>query len=463
METVDLSFIHWVFLAGILVVIACMILRRDVVLPSIVGIFLIGILYHGSLVGAIQTIFKAFLLAGEELFSIMLVISLMVAMLLSMRALGADQQMIAPIKRLMLTPWVAFWILGLIMYVAATFFWPTPAIALVGTLLIPIAMKVGLPAIAAAVAVNLFGHGMALSGDLVIQGATSLTAASANVDPADILPYTALFSLVTGVVAVTAAFFILRRDLKKGKIRPGKAPQELEAKVKSSRRPRLAGWMAILVPVILVSIVLTMYMQGIRGGEATALLGGTAAALLILLTVVQAGKDSFEAIVGHLREGLLFAIKIFTPVIPIAGYFFMGSPRYAPEILGEGATGYLFDLGSALAQALPLDAVALSIGIVLVGILTGLDGSGFSGLPLVGSLSAAIGGPAGVDVHVLASLGQIAAIWAGGGTLTAWAFGLAADAGIAGVKPADVVRKNFIPVMLGLGTVTIVAMAILIL
>jgi hypothetical protein len=118
----------------------------------------------------------------------------------------------------------------------------------------------------------------------------------------------------------------------------------------------------------------------------------------------------------------LFSIKIFAPVIPIAGFFYLGSPKIAPLTLGQGAPGYLFDLGSALAATLPLGKIPLAFGMTLVGVITGLDGSGFSGLPLTGSLAAALGNPIGLDVSVLAALAQVGAIFSGGGCLTAWAF-----------------------------------------
>ncbi|MCD8509127.1 MAG: hypothetical protein LRY73_04065 [Bacillus sp. (in: Bacteria)] len=105
--------------------------------------------------------------------------------------------------------------------------------------------------------------------------------------------------------------------------------------------------------------------------------------------------------------------------------------------------------------------ITIVVGIVIIALLAGMDGSGFSGLPLVGALSAGIGGAAGLDVAVLASIGQVATIFAGGGTLAAWAFGVAADAGIAGVKPADLVRQNFIPVMAGLFVATIIAILLI--
>ena len=51
---------------------------------------------------------------------------------------------------------------------------------------------------------------------------------------------------------------------------------------------------------------------------------------------------------------------------------------------------------------------------------------------------------------VVAGLGQVSAIFTGGGTLVAWAFGACADAGIAGVGPAQLVRRNFFPVCTGI-------------
>src|SRR3712207_8636638 len=53
-------------------------------------------------------------------------------------------------------------------WVLSLFFWPTPALALVGALLIPAAVRAGLPAIGAAMAAALAGQGMALSSDYVI-------------------------------------------------------------------------------------------------------------------------------------------------------------------------------------------------------------------------------------------------------------------------------------------------------
>jgi hypothetical protein len=130
-------------------------------------------------------------------------------------------------------------------------------------------------------------------------------------------------------------------------------------------------------------------------------------------------------------------------------------------ILGEGAPGLLFDIGEALAQVLPLNKIALGFGNMIVGIITGLDGSGFSGIPLVGGLARALGGPIKAHVPTLAAIGQVAAVWSGGGTIVAWCFGLAATAGVAGVSPLELARKNFMPVMCGLIVATIVGIVIM--
>ncbi|KAB2951376.1 hypothetical protein F9B85_12405 [Heliorestis acidaminivorans] len=465
----ELTILHWIYLLVVLWVVGSMIFRRDVVVPCIVGIFLIGWVFaEYQLVGAAQTVFRALETAGTELFDIMLVIALMVSMLKALQSIGSDVLMVAPAKRFMTKPTVAFITLAAVMYIAATFFWPTPAVALVGTILIPVAISAGLAPMAAAMALNLAGHGMALSGDVVLQGAPAITARAADVDVALIFTTAWMFALITGLIALTVAYFTLRR---RGELEasPDEAKKNELLKASGEIKPTgVSKFFAAAVPAIFFLIIIVMIrsnlnpdLPDIKGGGATSLLGGTAAFFLLAVSLGGHGSAALEKVVGFLREGFLFSIKIFAAVIPIAGFFFLGAPGLAPAILGEGAPGFMFDLGTALANVLPLGTVPLAFGIVLVGIMTGLDGSGFSGLPLVGSLANALGGPAGVDVATLAALGQVAAIWTGGGTLTAWAFGVVADAGIAGVSPIELVRRNFACVGAGLFVTTLVAIMIM--
>ena len=76
---------------------------------------------------------------------------------------------------------------------------------------------------------------------------------------------------------------------------------------------------------------------------------------------------------------------------------------------------------------------------LVIGGLTGLDGSGFSGLPLTGALARTFGTATGASIPVLACLGQISAIFIGGGTVVPW--GLIPVAAICNVDPVELARK----------------------
>src|SRR5699024_964649 len=210
---------------------------------------------------------------------------------------------------------------------------------------------------------------MALSGDLVIQGATKLTASSANVSTGEILTYTALFSVIVGGVAIAIAFYSIRRDIKKGILKATKPEEaavfntsESEQETPSKETPKQgkhAKLFAILVPTVLLMVISTLMFRAIfdrdnviSGGDATGFMGGTALILLVLSTFGHEGSKGLEKIIDHLREGFYFAIKIFAPVIPIAGFFFLGNPDDAGEILGEGTPGFLFDWGQIIATSL---------------------------------------------------------------------------------------------------------------
>lgn len=91
--------------------------------------------------------------------------------------------------------------------------------------------------------------------------------------------------------------------------------------------------------------------------------------------------------------------------------------------------------------------------------VTGIDGSGFAGLPLTGTLSGALGPVVGIDPATLAAVGQMGAVWTGGGTLIAWS-SLIAVAGFARVHVLDMVRALMLPVLLALSVSTIAAILI---
>lgn len=131
----------------------------------------------------------------------------------------------------------------------------------------------------------------------------------------------------------------------------------------------------------------------------------------------------------------------------------------AKEVLGPNATGLLTDVGAYFADKAPLSKFPVIFIQALIGGIIGLDGSGFAGLPLVGSLAQTFSGAITISKEGLAALGQITTVWVGGGTIIPW--GVIPVAAICGVEPLDLVRKNVIPVMTGFAATIIIAMIIL--
>lgn len=322
---------------------------------------------------------------------------------------------------------------------------------MVGPMLTPIAVRAGLPIIGVAMAMNLFGHGIALSGDFVIQGAPKLTSSAAGVTVGQIIHASIPLVITTGVIATVLAFVNLRRDISKG-VLSTPPTMELKEAIKASPAAKIA---AVLVPLVFVGTIVTTITMGLKGDDATALIGGVSLLLFVVIAFLEHRQRAHVVVMKHVQDGFTFSMKIFAPVIPIAGFFFMGSPDVAPQILGKGAPGYLFDLGKALAAHVPLSTVTVAIIVVLVGIIAGLDGSGFSGLVLVGTLAQALGTPVGANIAVLAALGQMGSVWSGGGTLVPW--GVLDVAGVTGVNPEELTRRNFLPVICGLAGATVVA------
>jgi len=215
---IELIAIHWIYVLFICLIIGFMVMRRDTTLVSIVGIFLIAIVATGSLSASISSIFNSFIYAITELLPTILVISIIVAMSKVLTTTGVNDVMISPFSKLIRTPALAYWTIGILMMIISWFFWPSPAVALMGAVLLPIAIRVGLPALGVAMAMNLFGHGIALSGDFIIQGAPKLTADAAGLPVGDVISASIPLVFVMGLVTTITAFYFLKRDMKSGKL-----------------------------------------------------------------------------------------------------------------------------------------------------------------------------------------------------------------------------------------------------
>jgi len=467
--SVTLSSLHWIYLTFILLIVGVMVRKRDTTLVCILGIFILGLLATSSISQAVSGVFNSMIYAISELLGTILIISIIYGMSKVLEATGINEVMVSPFSKFIKTPTLAYWIIGLLMMVISWFFWPSPAVALMGAVLLPVALKVGLPAIGVAMAMNLFGHGIALSSDFVIQGAPKLTADAAGLPVGEVISASIPLVATMGIVTTIAAFIFLKRDMNSGKLKVDQKDVDMTLYsnedgtegqvVKQILSKKTKRMFAILIPILFILNVIIMITANLQGGDATALVGGTAVFILTLISMCTYKSKGMEQITEFLIRGFQFGFKIFGPVIPIAAFFYMGDMGFISvfgEVLPSGSTGLVNDLGVALAQTVPLNAGIGSVTLTAVGTITGLDGSGFSGISLAGSVAKLFATAIGRGAATLTALGQIAAIWVGGGTLVPWA--LIPAAAICGVNPFELARRNLVPVIIGLTVTTIVAM-----
>jgi hypothetical protein len=457
---VDITLIHWIYVSFIVAIIGFMLFRRDTTIVCIVGILSLAAVSTLSISDSVSSLFNSFIFAITELLPTILVISIIVAMSKILTISGINEVMISPFSKVIKNPTTAFWTIGILMMIISFFFWPSPAVALIGAVLLPVALRAGLPALGVAVAMNLFGHGIALSGDFIIQAAPKLTADAAGIPVGDVINASIPLVLTMGIVTTITAYFILMRDIKLNKPFPTVTSftqfQKTDEKLLSTRSKKC---LAALIPIIFLLDVFLMFTLNLQGGDATALIGGTALLILIITTCLAHKDRGLEKSTSYLIEGFQFGFKVFGPVIPIAAFFYLGDAGFyliIGEYLPQNSQGIVNDLGVALANVVPLTPEVGAITLTGVGILTGLDGSGFSGISLAGSVAQLFSTAIGVSAATLTALGQVTGIWVGGGTLIPWA--LIPAAAICGVDPFELARKNLLPVSIGLVVTTIVAM-----
>ena len=442
-SAVVLTPLHYAYLIGVIVILAVMVLKKDTPAVCIAFLFILGLIGLKSVTGGIITVFSAVLYAGREFMEVLATIALVTSLSKCLKDLGSDYLMMVPMAGIMKTPSLTWWILGLTMFLFSLFLWPSPSVALVGAIMLPFAVKAGLNPLVAAMAMNLFGHGFALSYDVVIQGAPAISAGAAGLDTSSILRQAWPLFWAMGVVTVLSAYVLNRGQL------DARGPRlSIQAEPSGPRGPRKSAlFLAVITPLAFAGDIILMLLYGLKGGDATSMVSGTALLLTCLGALLGFGKQSLEKVTGYVTEGFLFAIRIFAPVIIIGAFFFLGGEGIT-SIMGEGVTrGIMNDWALWLAQNAPLTQYMAAFIQMVVGGLTGLDGSGFSGLPLTGALARTLGTATESSVPVMAALGQITAIFVGGGTIVPW--GLIPVAAICNVSPLELARRNLIPVCIG--------------
>src|SRR5260370_9820691 len=217
-QQVTITAAHWVYLAGVLAVVLTMVLRANVVVPSIIATFAVALVWTHSPVSALGSIFNASFVAAKELFNIFLVIALITSLLNALKSLRSDVLMVQPFRTVMTNGHTAFLVLSAVTYVISLFFWPTPAVPLVSAVLLPAAIVAGLPPLAGAMAIAIAGQGMALSSDYVngVAPGISAKAAGAAISAAAVADRALVLSLITGGVALVLAYFSIRKLIRPG-------------------------------------------------------------------------------------------------------------------------------------------------------------------------------------------------------------------------------------------------------
>ncbi len=448
-SAISLTPLHYVYLIGVICILFVMILRKDTPIVCIVFLFLLGMVGTSSVIGGIQTIFKAILYAGIQFMEIIATIALVTAFSKCLMDLGSDKLLMTPMAKIMKTPSITWWILGITMLICSLFLWPSPSVALLGTIMLPFAVKAGLKPLAAAMAINLFGHGIGLSYDFVIQGAPAISASSAGITTGELLTVGRPLFIVMGITTVLSAFLLNRKQFTTMTSTVSARSSHTIAQAQKQQYSKTAFILAIITPIAFILDICFMLLFDLKGGDATSIVAGTAVLLMCFGAVISFKKQSLEKVTEYVTDGFLFAIKIFAPVIIIGAFFFLGGEGVT-SILGEQyQSGILNDWAIWLANNTPLNKYVTAFIQLVIGALTGLDGSGFSGLPLTGSLAQTFGSAVNGSVPILATLGQIGAVFVGGGTVVPW--GIIPVAAICNVDPLELARKNIVPVCIGFG------------
>ena len=552
----QLTAAHWIFLAGVVVILAAMVMRKNIVVPAVVATFLTALVYTGSLATGLSSVFNASLVAATSLFNIFLIIAMVTAMLRSLEGLGADRRMVAPFRKVMRNAHLAWWTLVIVTYFISLFFWPTPAVPLIGAVLVPVAIRAGLRPLAVGFTVAIAGQGMALSSDYVIRVAPGLSATAANADPAVVANRAFVLSLIVGGVALAIGYAMefkkMRRPseellnewedaadrgslvadseqiIDQGGVAVGgpdaprdsaggggasaatsgerelvgvgsggrvSSPVQPEPKaaivghgmalrgtpagepvpaeghtITPVEKPFASKFFAVFVPLAYLALIVYLVVASVsdsvpdlQGGDAAALVGGIALLVTFGAAFARSRSTFMETSAEHIVDGLVFAFKAMGVVLPIAGFFFLGNSEFSGQIMSlpEDATApaFLYDLVVAGQGQLPASGLVTAFGILIVGLIAGLEGSGFSGLPLTGSLAGSLAEGSGVSSPTLAAIGQMGNIWSGGGTLVAWS-SLLAVAGFVRVPAVELARRCFMPVIAGLVVCTVFAVVV---
>ncbi|TWH56096.1 hypothetical protein DesLBE_0283 [Desulfitobacterium sp. LBE] len=424
-----LTLAHWVFLFFILMIIVTLFFRKPPILPAAIGLFGVGLAESRNGIEAVQISFRALILATSNLLGVIILIGLVVALTQLLQKTKADQILVRPLLKIKSMS-LAYWAVGVTMWVLTLLIWPTPALTLLGAVVVPILGRIGIHPLVLAASLAIFGKGIGLSGDFIIQGAPSLVSKATGIPVTVLLSASFPVVILSGICGAGFGYIALRLFLSaeqgaadSPRSEPGSEPLQIP----HERGRLLAGIMALGY----TGTVFMILMFKIHGDEASGLIGGVTLLILCICTVLTEGKNAFSQFINYVKDGLRYAMGVFAPIVMMAGFFFMGTAAGSEQIFLKEGAGFFYDYTILLAEWIPLTKWTVVGLVTFTAVLASLDGSGFSCLPLVGGMAIALSQVSQIPAVPLAVLGQVVGIWTGA-ALIPWGFAAVTSA-VAGV------------------------------
>jgi TRAP-type C4-dicarboxylate transport system permease large subunit len=497
-----MSAAHWVYLACVVIIMGLLIARKSIVIPAIAATFVTVLVYTGSFFSGLSSIFTGTLTAGVALFEVFIVVAFVRALYEALRDANALNSMVAPFVSLMRTRATTFWALATAVGLFSLLFWATATAALVGAVLVPVALRIGLSTKTIG-AVMLVAGGIGTS-DYILHALPGFTSSAAGVPAPAIAERAMVIVLLIAIPGlVLLQIFERRRHKQESRevlvseagglvpalrdigqvsaeaqhtveaeypvegrggvgyrtdpLAPGVAsgadeqPAVGSAGVPTKRRSRGLGLLALTAFTgLALYMVLPRFTDSISiSASGTALVTGLALVLLVIVTAVDSSRNILERCATQFSDGLTFSFKAMGPVLPIAGFFLLGNGDYSANITGvEAAPGFFLDALEQASGFIPQNAFFAGFAVVAIGLLAGLDGSAIANIPMVASLAAGLAEVTGADPVTMAALAQVSAVWSGGGMLVPWSSYVLVVAAILGENPVTLVRRVLLPTAL---------------
>lgn len=416
----------------------------------LIAILILGFTITGSLFKSVIGLYDSIRYAFKDFSNLILAIACVGSLGRLLEKINILDLYLKPFTRLIRNKYIGFWIIGLISLVLSLFFYPLPAVIIVAILFLPLAKKINMPIIWVAVSLNLFAHGFAFSGDYILRSAPTLVASAASIETNELISNSFLLWISMGLVTTITAFIILcisDKKIKQNEIKTITSKKELDISYEMSDTKRKV--FALITLGLLILSIFFMFVLNIESSYAIALLCGTTIIIISIICIF--GLNNIKLIETTLTDGMKRSVSLFVKTLPMIAFFYLGGQAlfevFGNEVLGNNSQGIINDFGVNLSRVFSINKVSATVITGGISAITGLDGSGFSGLPLVGALAKLLTSNFPSAITKIAFFGQMLAIYVGGGCLVPSAVVPVAVACNIDIK--DLIKINMIPIIVG--------------